>query len=83
MIDWIVDRWDDLTWWLWQKWRWRWKHRNDTLQEMRQELYRNWDVYLNQVKDIPASRDLHDAIEAMKEIERAFGDEDEGPKEQT
>jgi hypothetical protein len=83
MIDWVVDRWDDLTWWLWRKWRWKWQHRKDTLEEMRHELYLRWEQYLETVKDVPATRDLHDAIDGMQDLKQQFGDEDEGPKEQT
>jgi hypothetical protein len=75
MINWIMDRWDDLTWWLWRKWRWKWQHRNDTMLEMRAELYRRWEDTLDAFKDEPATRELHDAIDGMNEIKKVFGDD--------
>jgi hypothetical protein len=75
MIDWIADVWGFLAWHLWQKWYHKWQHRNDTMEEARAELYRRWEDTLDAFKDEPATRELHDVIDGMNEIKRAFGDE--------
>ena len=66
--------WGYLSWNLWQRWGYRWKHRNDTLAETRAELYRQWERYLETVKDEPARKELLDAVEGMNEIRKVFGD---------
>jgi len=66
---------DWLAWNLWQKWAYRWKHRNDTLEEARAEMYRRWGNYLETMKDEPAGVELHDAMKRMEDIKKSFGDE--------
>lgn len=71
MFDW--DWLDWLVWHLWTKPVYRWRHRNDTLQQAREEILHQWDNTLAEFADEPAGRELHDAITAMDEVKKSFG----------
>jgi hypothetical protein len=72
-----MEVWEWISWNLWSRWRYRWKHRHDTLDEARAEMYKQWENTLDAFKDEPAGRELHDAVDGMEEIKKAFGDRKE------
>lgn len=73
--DFLIDLWDALTWSSWRKWHYRWQHRDDSLEEAKEEMFRRWNCVLDEFKDEPEGRELIDAKNSMEEIRKSFGDQ--------
>jgi hypothetical protein len=58
IVEWII-------WNLWERWLLKWKHRNDTQAQTLAALKESWG---NVISDTPATRELHEANDAMERI---------------
>lgn len=63
---------ESITWHLYRKWVYRWKHRGNTLEERREELFRRWELVLEAFADEPVGRELQDAINGLEEVKRVL-----------
>jgi len=70
--------WEELRWYCCDRWVYARKLKRMTREQQAKEVFDSWEKFLATVKDEPADRTLHDAMEAMIDLKKSFEGKGEG-----